>query len=265
MRKLLAAGAAVFLFSCSNAEPLKTGEVLNSPQFQVEIKKDLGVKKVHVYEGEIKDTLRGVMIKTPVLVVKGKNGQNEIYLFPQREVKNEKVGEVILPAYQVRPLVLKKDDRIVKGVKKALSLYEKAGLNLKVTDGKKGTVYLVGDALCPYCAMKMEPVKNYLEKKGYTAYYVPYPVHGENSIKAFACLAGDKKNFIKNLEKFYKEALKEKKPLYVLFKEKFKRCRPDKNLEELFKKGGDALLKSGINGTPFILTEKGDEYTTKLP
>lgn len=159
----------------------------------------------------------------------------------------------IRPANPVKPL--KVELSWVKDVDRKLQ-----EANVPHTIGKSDKkVYVVWDVYCPFCYRHFNQVAEMAEKEGVELHMLPFPIHGENSIKGllyYTQLAREKgaAEAFKELYALgngdfrkYAKALEEKTKNLKMPKEEQERLR------KLFKELQKEMVEKGVHATPSMI------------
>jgi thiol:disulfide interchange protein DsbC len=277
-KRLLTATAAMFvLFSCSQAtEKSKSTEKSPVKAYKVskeeeEIIRTL-LKPLQVRGIEVKEIKPAPEVKVPgfkafEVVVSDKLNAREVskYIFLSKDdkfltfeiFKVRREGKTIhieplRPKEAVKPL--KVDLSWLKDVEKKLQ-ENKVPFVVGKSDKK---VYITWDVLCPFCYRHFDKVEEIAKKEGVELHMIPFPIHGEASIKGmiyYTKLAREKgvAGALKELYKLgdgdfgkYREKLEE-------ITKKMELSEEDKKLEKFFKELRQELAEKGVRATPSMI------------
>jgi len=226
-------------------------KVLTFPTPNGEVKaelKEVRNEPVAVYGYDIKDKKRGVEIKGKFYRI------GDYYFFVPFKLENGK----LVPVRQEKIGRIPVDISFLKRIEER---FKKAGVNVEAGQGKE-KVYVVIDALCPFCAQKMEKEYPQLAKK-YRVVFIPFAVHREASVKALSCIytKAKKEGIVKPLEENFKQfqnALKTGK--VGEFIKSYDSCKVDQKVKALVQETTKELVENGVKGTPTFFIPKDGKY-----
>jgi thiol:disulfide interchange protein DsbC len=277
MRLLTAALLTTLLLtSCSKASQ----EEVKKPQKtqQADIKKEEAIieallKPLKVRGVEVKEVKPAESVKVPgfrvfevTLLDKINSREIKRYIFisPDNryltleifEVKEEGKTIHLKPIRPKNPVKqVKVDLSWVKEIDKKLQ-----EANIPHVVGKSDRkVYIVWDVFCPFCYGHFNQIKEIAEKNNVEVHMIPFPIHGENSLKGliyYTQLAREKGtaeafrelyNLGNGNFRAYAKKLEEKEKELKLSKEE------QEKLKKFFNQLKEELVKKGVHATPSII------------
>lgn len=227
-------------FLVADYQPYPEKIYLNTKGRVIEGKLERKEGKLAVYRIDVVDKRKGIRIQQDVY----RYGK---YLFPNAFVlKDGRIVNASNVKKEKLPVSTAFLDEIV-------SDFKKQGINLEFGKGKQ-KVYVVFDVLCPFCARAFKSEFPKLTQK-YKVILVPFPVHGESSVNAFACIFTEVKNgkvtLPEALGKEFEKLLQVKdREDYQKLVEQFKKCPKNPKLVALLEKVRNELLANGVVETP---------------
>jgi len=227
-------------FLVADYQPYPETIHLNTQGKVIEGKLERKMGKLAVYRISVEDRREGVRIQQDVY----RYGD---YLFPTAFVLKD--GKVV-NANNVKKEKIPANTAFLDSI---VEDFKRQGINLEFGKGKQ-KIYVVFDALCPFCARAFKEEFPKLTQK-YKVVLVPFPVHGEDSINAFACIFTEVKEGKKTLpealgEEFDRFLNIKTRADYQKLKNHFKTCSKDPKIVSLLKKVHDELIANGVVATP---------------
>jgi len=178
----------------------------------------------------------------------------------------EKKGSKFVPIQPKKSVVEINEKRNLEFVKKIEKTLKENNIPYTIGNGKK-EIYMLWDVFCPFCHEYLRLLKNSPEMKDYTIKLIPFPIHGEMSLKGFTYLTWYSQNY--GWDKYQKEYMninygKYKDKLLKDIQTKYKEIpqKVKEKYEKIFKQMKEELVKAGMRGTPTVIKvkEKGENW-----
>lgn len=237
MRKTLFFALTVLMLSTT----ARASETLNVQGKKLTIVQKKNAGSFEVLKGCLKTNGREICF--PIMKV----GDYYSFLVFKRE------GNSLIPAFQ--------EFKEIKGKTIDVSKIEKKIPDyLIVNPTGRETIYVFGDLMCPFCATRGIQELEKFAKEGKRVVIVPFPVHGELSVKAWSCalseMAGGK-NTLEVLKKYFgiyrssKSVEDYRKKLNSVCPKNWRRYKSF--VEEMIRNSEEA----GVRYVPFVAREVG--------
>lgn len=230
MRKLLVCFLCMFFVSNAYAGSLK---LLKSSE-QLVSKYLYSVKR------------NGILLQYPVVKV-----GDTFYAYPLKKTKSG--WKVIQPKVSLYPI----NSAFIPKVNSILT--KAVGKSYVDNNGRKQTLYIVFDALCPYCIHAEQAGKMQELQKKFNLAFIPLVIHGKPSVQGLSCMYQKAKT--EGIAKAVSEVYSWKTSSWKDYIAKLYKCKADAGIDSAVKKVSNILLKNNIDATPtFIMKHNGKYY-----
>ena len=200
------------------------------------------------------------------IVIPSENKKVRRYIWVSRDGKYvilalfEKRDSNFFPIQPKNPVVELDEKRNLEFIRKLEKILEENNIPYTIGNGKK-EIYILWDVFCPFCHEYIKLLEKSPEIKDYTIKLIPFPIHGEASLKGFTYLVWYSQNY--GWDKFQKEYMnvnyKEyKNKILKDIQTKYKKIpqKMKEKYEKIFEQIKEEFIKAKMRGTPTVIKVK---------